>query len=136
LNRPGSSIFTEIPWTVTLSGSYLLPYEILFSGKYTARDGDPLNRTLTITGLSQGSETVWVQARGVDRTETVNKFLDVRFAKRFRMPGVQIEPSVDIFNLLNANHVLAQNEAIGTTWSRPSRILAPRIVRLGATVRF
>jgi carboxypeptidase family protein len=136
LNRPGSSIFTEIPWTVTLSGSYLLPYEILCSGKYTARDGDPLNRTLTITGLSQGSETVWVQARGVDRTETVNKFLDVRFAKRFRMPGVQIEPSVDIFNLLNANHVLAQNDAIGTTWSRPSRILAPRIVRLGATVRF
>jgi hypothetical protein len=41
-----------------------------------------------------------------------------------------------VFNLLNANHVLLQNEAIGATWSRPSRVLAPRIVRLGITARF
>jgi Carboxypeptidase regulatory-like domain len=136
LNRPGSSIFTDIPWTVTLSGSYQLPYDVLFSGKYTARDGDPLTRTFTVTGLSQGSETVWVQPRGVDRTQTVNKFVDVRISKRFTIAKTRLEPSLDIFNLLNANHVLAQNEAIGTTWSRPSRILAPRIVRFGAAVRF
>jgi len=41
-----------------------------------------------------------------------------------------------VFNLLNANHVLLMNEAIGSTLGRPSRILTPRIVRLGATVRF
>ena len=46
------------------------------------------------------------------------------------------EGSVDVFNILNANPVLAQNEGIGTTIGRPSRILAPRIVRFGATVRF
>src|SRR5205807_5935884 len=42
MNRAGSSIFTDIPWAVTLSGSYQLPYDMLFSGKYTARDGAPL----------------------------------------------------------------------------------------------
>ena len=41
-----------------------------------------------------------------------------------------------MFNVLNANHVLLQNEAIGTTWGRPTRILTPRIIRLGATLRF
>lgn len=136
LNRSGSAIFTDIPWTVTLSGSYQLPYDVLFSGKYTARDGDPLMRTVTFSGLPQGSETVWVQPRGLDRTETVSKFVDVRAAKVFRLRTTRLEGSVDIFNVLNANHVLAQNEAIGSTWSRPSRILAPRIVRFGATVRF
>jgi hypothetical protein len=37
---------------------------------------------------------------------------------------------------MNANPVLAQNTAIGTTWGRPIRILAPRVIRLGFTARF
>lgn len=136
LNRDDSAIFTDIPWAFTLSGTYQLPYDVHVSGKYTARDGDPLNRTLSVSGLSQGTETVWVQPRGVDRTETVSKFLDLRFAKRFPVGRSGLEGSVDVFNLLNANHVLAQNEAIGSTLGRPSRVLTPRIVRFGATVRF
>jgi hypothetical protein len=136
LNRAGSAIFTDIPWSFNLSGSYQLPYDVTFSGKFTARDGDPLTRTVTIAGLPQGSDTVWVQARGVDRTEVVNKFVDVRFAKRFVAGLARIEGSVDVFNFLNANPVLAQNEGVGSTLGRPSRILAPRIVRFGVTVRF
>jgi hypothetical protein len=135
LNRDDSAIFTDIPWTFSMSGSYQLPYDISLSGKYTARDGDPLRRLLTVTGLNQGSETVWLQPRGEDRTETVNKFLDIRFAKRFRFGTSSVEGNLDVFNLLNANHVLLQNETLGTTWGRPSRILAPRIVRFGVTAR-
>ncbi len=136
LNRDGSAIFTDIPWTFTLSGSYQFPYDFSLSGKYTARDGDPLVRTLVVSGLPQGSDTVWVQPRGEDRTETVSKFVDIRFARRFALGASRIEGSVDVFNLLNANHVLLQNEGIGTTWGRPSRILAPRIIRFGVTARF
>jgi hypothetical protein len=66
----------------------------------------------------------------------VNTFLDVRFAKRFVARPSRLDGTVDIFNLLNANHVQAQNEAIGSTLDRPSRILTPRIVRLGITARF
>ena len=65
--------------------------------------------------MPQGSETVWVQPRGVDRTETVNKFVDVRLMKRFVVGASRLEATVDIFNLLNANHVQAQTEAIGST---------------------
>jgi hypothetical protein len=136
LNKDNSSVFIELPWAFSLSGSYMLPYDIQLSGKYTARAGDPLVRTLTVTGLTQGQQTVWVQPRGEDRTETVSKFVDIRFAKRFRIGTSQIEGTVDLFNLLNANHVLNQNTAIGTTWSRPSLILTPRIVRFGVTARF
>lgn len=136
LNRADSAIFTDIPWTFGLSGSYQLPYDVVVSGKYSAADGGPLTRTMTFAGLPQGSETVWVQARGIDRTERVTKFIDMRFAKRFNTRTARLEGTLDIFNLLNANHVTAQNEAVGATIGRPSRILTPRIVRLGVTVRF
>ncbi len=138
INRYDSSVFIDLPWTATVSGTYQLPWDIMFSGKYTARAGDPLNRTATFTGLtaSQASETVRLAARGTDRTEDVTKFIDLRFAKRFRMGSASVEPNIDLFNLLNANHVLLQNEQIGSTWGRPTRILTPRIIRFGVTARF
>jgi hypothetical protein len=77
-----------------------------------------------------------VVQRGEDRTDTVNKFLDVRVSKRQRVGVSSFELSLDMFNVLNANHVLGQNEGLGATWSRPNRVLTPRIIRLGATVRF
>ena len=139
LNRGASSVFTDLPWTFTLSGSYELPYQVVLSGKYTARAGDPLMRTLTLSGanaLTQGSVTVWTRQRGDDRTDTVNRFVDIRVAKRFEVGRSRFEANVDFFNLLNANHVLLQNEAVGSTLGRPSRILAPRIIRFGVTARF
>jgi hypothetical protein len=137
LNRDNSSVFIELPWSFSLSGSYQAPFGIQLSGKYTARAGDPLVRTFQATGLSQGTQTaVWVQPRGEDRTETVNKFVDVRFAKRFAVGTARFEGTVDVFNVLNANHVLNQTTAIGSTFGRPSLVLAPRIVRFGVTTRF
>ncbi|MFP5379455.1 MAG: hypothetical protein ACLGHP_06850, partial [Vicinamibacteria bacterium] len=68
--------------------------------------------------------------------EDVTKFVDLRLSKRIRTGASSIELTVDAFNVLNANHVLAQTEGIGSTWGRPSRILAPRIIRFGLTARF
>ena len=138
IGRADSRIFTDLPWIFNLSGSYQLPYGFTASGKYTARAGDPLIRTANFGGLtaSQASETIRLVSRGTDRTEDVTKFLDVRVAKRFRIGSSSLEGSVDMFNLLNANHVLLQIEQIGSTWARPTRILAPRIIRLGITARF
>ena len=74
--------------------------------------------------------------RGTDRTDTVNKFLDLRASKRFRVGPASLEGTVDLFNVLNANHVLLQTENLGSTWGRPTRILTPRIIRFGITARF
>ena len=138
INRTDGSVFIDLPWTFTLSGSYMLPYDVLVSGKYTARAGEPLNRLTVFGGLpaSQVSETIRLAQRGVDRTESVTKFVDVRFGKRVRMGTTTIEPTLDIFNLLNANHVLLQTEQIGSAWGRPTRILTPRVLRVGVTAKF
>jgi len=139
INRDDSSIFIDLPWALTVAGSYQFPWDVQLSGKYTARAGDPLDRTQLFAGLTatQVSETIRVVPRGTDRTETVDKFVDVRLGKRFVIKGAgRWEATVDVFNLLNANHVLLQTEAIGTTLGRPSRILSPRIVRFGLSARF
>lgn len=136
LNREDARIFTDVPWVLTVSGSYQLPYDVLVAGKYTGCDGDPLRRTITFRNLTQSSERVDVAPRGTDRTETVDQFVDFRVSKDFDLGGGRIEGSLDIFNLLNANHVLLQTEEIGSTFGRPSRILAPRIVRFGVKMTF
>ena len=141
INRDGGSVFIDIPWSFNLSGSYITPlWDIVVAAKYNARAGDPLNRTqvfsFTSPTLTQPSVTVRVTPRGTDRTETVNQFLDLRFSRRVKIGPANLEPTIDLFNLLNANHVLGQNEVIGTTWGRPNRILTPRIIRFGLTARF
>ena len=138
INRDNGSVFTDLPWTFTLAGSYMMPLDIMISGKYTARAGDPLNRRFTFRGLttSQVSETVRVQQRGEDRTDDVTKFMDIRFSKRFQAGLGNFEASIDLFNILNANHVLLQTDSLGSSFGRPTRILAPRIIRLGLTARF
>lgn len=138
INRDDGSVFIDLPWVATVSGSYQFPYGLMASAKYTARAGDPLLRTATFSGLtaSQASETVRLVQRGTDRTDDVTRFVDLRVAKRFRVDRSSFEAAVDFFNILNANHVLLQTEQIGTTWGRPTRILTPRIIRFGVTARF
>jgi hypothetical protein len=138
INRANGSVFIDLPWTFTLSASYVLPYDVMLSGKYTARSGEPLNRLTVFGGLpaSQVSETIRLVERGVDRTESVTRFVDLRLAKRLRAGTATFEPTLDVFNVLNANHVLLQTEQIGSTWGRPTRILTPRVVRVGITAKF
>ena len=109
-----------------------------FSGKSTGAQAATRSPDAVVTGLSQGTETVFVQQRGEDRTDTREQVRRLSASASGSRSAVASgsRPTVDIFNLLNANHVLLQNEAISTTWSRPTRILAPRIFRLGITARF
>ena len=136
LNRDKGAVFTDLPWAFRLAASYQLPYNVMLAGKYQARAGEPLERTLVIAGLNQGSETVYVQQRGVDRTETVANFADLRVSKRFEIGASRIEAAFDLYNIFNVNPVLAQNVGIGSTLGIPTRVLAPRVIRLGLSARF
>ena len=147
LGREDSAIFTDVPFQLNLAGSYLMPKDILLAFKYTARSGIPLERQLSVRGLTQ-TETVYVAPRGEDRTESVAAFVDLRISKRFQLSEqTRFEASVDLFNLLNSNSILNQNAAVGastgstvaplsTSWGRPSLLLTPRIIRLGVKLSF
>jgi len=147
LGREDSAIFTDVPFQFNLAGSYLAPKDVLVAFKYNARSGSPLERQLSVRGLTQ-TETVFVAPRGEDRTEFVASYVDLRLSKRFELgERTRFEAIVDLFNLLNANNVLNQATSVGsstgptvaplsTSWGRPSLIVTPRIIRFGVKLSF
>jgi len=62
--------------------------------------------------------------------------VDVRFAKTVRVGGTRVQGMVDLYNALNANPVLAQNNAFGASWQRPLQMLQGRLVKFGAQLTF
>ena len=137
LNRDNSAVFTDIPWAFTLSGSYQLPYGSSFSGKYTAArrrpaDADaqrhrPAAGHARPCGCSRAARPHrdGQQVRGRPLREALRRWASSRFeGTRRHVQRAERQSRA------------GQNEAIGTTIGRPSRILAPRIVRFGVTARF
>ena len=62
--------------------------------------------------------------------------VDFRVAKNVMVRQVRVQPVVDLYNMFNANTVIAQNNTYGPAWQAPSGILAGRIVKFGVQVSF
>jgi hypothetical protein len=71
---------------------------------------------------------------------TVSVDGDMRVSKIFRMPGARrLLAGIDVYNLTNADTVLAQNNTYttnSTVWTRPTQILMARFFKLSATFDF
>jgi hypothetical protein len=127
-----------------LSGSYRLPWEINLAGSLVSNNGYPAVTTFAVTralaaaqgiSLTQSSVTVPLTRRGDERLPSVT-MLDLRLSRTFRFGDRRFSPQVDIFNLTNADTVVARNNAIGATYLRPNEILSPRIIRFGFSLDF
>ena len=62
--------------------------------------------------------------------------LDFRVAKVFRVGGTRTNLNFDFYNVLNANSVIGENFAYGTTWRQPTSILIPRLFKIGVQFDF
>jgi hypothetical protein len=63
--------------------------------------------------------------------------MDLRVDRTFRFGSVSLIPALDIFNLTNANTVLAQNrQQAAANANVVSGIFAPRVARFGITARW
>jgi hypothetical protein len=66
--------------------------------------------------------------------------VDLRISKNIRASGRRIQPQLDLYNLFNANTVLAENASYApppsTAWLGPTGILPGRIVKFGVLVDF
>jgi hypothetical protein len=60
--------------------------------------------------------------------------LDLRVGKVMRMAGVRVTPTLDLYNVLNANTVLSQNNVYGQTWQQPQSILPARFAKVGIQI--
>ena len=59
--------------------------------------------------------------------------VDLRATKIFALGGpYRVQANFDLYNLFNANNVLAMNTGYGRTWERPIQILGGRLVKVSA----
>ena len=115
INRDDGAVFTDLPWMFNLSGSYSLPWDVIgLAASTTARAGDPLSRTTSSRSPPHRprsrARTVRVANRGDGSDRDGEQVPGPPGRKRFTMGTASLEPTLDVFNMLNANHVLLQNE--------------------------
>ena len=127
-------------WIARLSGLYRLPWQgIGVSGTLDARQGYPRLQSVRIATRPNraGGIDVLLDRLGDVRSPTF-RFVSVRVSKQIELgQGVEVEPTFDIFNVFNANTLLAQRERQNASnANRVANILAPLVYRIGATIKF
>jgi len=100
-----------------------------------------LGRNLGVAGFS--NTTVNVIERGSMYGERMNQ-LDLRVSKLVRLARTRTALSVNIYNMLNGNAILTQNNtlavdaagAVTSVWQRPQTVLDARFVKFSAQFDF
>jgi hypothetical protein len=62
--------------------------------------------------------------------------VDLRFAKLFRFGGTRTLVGLDLFNALNSNAIISQNNTYGPRWLTPTGILQARLLKISAQLDF
>jgi hypothetical protein len=62
--------------------------------------------------------------------------LDVSLKRVIQLARVELDPTVEVFNLLNSSVVLSQLTAFGPALDRPGQTLNGRFVKVGARLKF
>ena len=122
-------------YAVRVSGTYQLPWGMLYASSLNAQSGDYFFREVQIRdGLNQ---LIAIRVQPQAGRYEWTKLWDNRVSKRFSLwGGHSIEAQLDIFNTLNDNTITAQTNRNGSTYLRPTTIIAPRVARVGLRYRF
>jgi hypothetical protein len=123
-----------------VSGTYPMPYGVRVSASLQSTPGSERSITYQVTRtlvpqMTQSSQNVRLNEPGTLYNDRVNQ-LDVNLTKSIRVNRYEIRPELGMFNLLNGSAVLNQVNTFGPTLDRVNTILAPRLFRLGLTVKF
>ncbi len=125
----------EWSYSMRFSGSYQMPWGILYAGSFTAQSGEWYGRDVQIRDANGATVNVTVEPQ-VDRYGWV-KLFDNRLSKRIKTFGnQQLEAMLDVFNTFNVNTITAQTNRMGSAYLQPTDIVAPRVLRLSLRYKF
>jgi hypothetical protein len=134
-----SEIFTGSRWSFNVNGLYQVapgkPWAFNVGASVTGREGF-ISPPFAQAGSAVGQRSVQLTG-GLDdfRNDDVVVF-DARIDKDFTFGGVNLNLSLDGFNLTNEHYVL-QTDRDATVHSYDIlEVLSPRVFRLGVTIRF
>ena len=129
---------------VKLLGSYTFPYDIQVSATLQNQNGPERAARMTFSESSLGRPFV-LHSGGVELNmiepgtvfgERFNQ-LDMRFTKSFNFGGgARLRAMLDLYNVLNANAVMAEDSAFGPSWLAPVVIMPGRLAKFGFQIDF
>jgi hypothetical protein len=133
-----------------LSGSYTLPWwDVALGAVFQSNPGAQITAAWAVSSdriapslgrnLAAGARataTVPLISPGTRYNDRLNQ-LDLRLSKKLSLGGARkLEVMADLYNALNANPVLTQNNTFGPEWQRPLSILLARFAKFGAQFTF
>lgn len=118
-------------WQAKLHGTWEAPWSVKLTPILRHQSGQPWGRTFQFA-FNYGQQRVLAEPIDTHRQDNVT-LLDLRAEKVFKLPaGPTVSGFVDIFNMFNTNPEQNINWGSGTTFLRPSNIVPPRLLRIGA----
>ncbi len=122
------------------AGSYPLVWGTQIGASLASYAGLPLAVNWAVpSNLFPGGRTqavtVNLQAPGTSYLDRWNE-LDLSFRKVFQVGKYRVDGALDMFNALNSNVVLSQNQAFGSTLGQPLAVLQGRLLRISSQIKF
>ena len=125
--------------------AYTLPASVQLAATFQSIPGQVLAANVTYTSAQVAQSlgrplstatTVTVNAipPGTLYGDRLNQ-LDLRLGKNFRVQRYRINASVDLYNVLNSDAVLNENNAYAA-WRRPQSLVRPFFVKFGGQISF
>ncbi len=122
-------------WTLKLHGTVEGPLGLKLSPMLRHQGGQNWGRTI-LAALNYGNVRVPVEPLETRRQDNITVF-DFRAEKTFQFGrGLRIGPFVDLYNVLNTNPEQTITWASGASFLRPTAIVPPRVMRLGAKLNW
>jgi hypothetical protein len=123
-------------WGIQTSATFQSIPGPMITANYTATNAQvkgSLGRDLA-SGVN-GTVTVPLIQPGTDYADRLNQ-LDFRLSRRFVAGKTNMQATMDVFNLFNANPPITINTTYGSAWQRPTQILLARFLKFGFQVEF
>ena len=121
--------------------TYPLPGDFQFGGSFQAYSGNEREVRWTIPAsyfpgeARTQSETVQLRAPGTDYFEYWTQ-VDVNLQKIFRIGNYEYSGGIDVYNLMNNNSILTDNDTYGSALGTPTAVLQGRLMRLSLQVKW
>jgi len=128
-------LFSERGYVIKWSAVYQLPYGLRGGTAARYQDGQHFSRVVIAPDAPQGVDFVPALPRGLTRF-TYTFTLDTRLEKVLRAGGRRASLILEVYNLLNTNNEVEEDEVSGPAFRDPTAVQPPRSVRLGLRVTF
>jgi len=154
VDSPGETRFckTTLPFEgqtqIKVHGVYPLPWDLAVSATFQDLPGIPVAANYTVTSAQIAPSLGRNLSAGANGRVTIpliepntvfeerRRQIDLRLSRTFGVGRTRLLGTIELYNALNANSMLASNATYGTRWLEPVEILSGRLLKFGAQFTF